>query len=66
MNVIKKGRVFHKSKSFAEAEEWDILQNIRMTYEQRQKSAYELRKRVYGIEVADVRETRVGKKIIKS
>lgn len=56
MTAIKKGRIFHKSRNFAEAEEWDILQNIQMTYEQRQKTAFELRKRVYGIKAPDVKE----------
>lgn len=49
-------RIIHKSKSFREAEAWDILQHIRMTPEQRQEAAAELRKRVYGAECQDVRE----------
>ena len=49
-------RVYHKSKSYEEAEEWDILQHIRMTPEERQRVALELRKRVYGENCLDVRE----------
>jgi len=41
-------RVFQKSKSFKEAEEWDIHQHVKMTSEERQKVANELKKRVYG------------------
>lgn len=49
-------RVYHKTKSYKEAEEWDILQHIRMTPEERQCVAAELRKRVYGENCPDVRE----------
>jgi hypothetical protein len=41
-------RVFHKSKDFKEAEEWDIIQNARLTPEKRQKAAAELKKRAFG------------------
>ena len=50
-------RIGKKSKNFEEAEAWDILQHIRMTPEERQEVAAELRKRVYGKESPDVRET---------
>ena len=49
-------RVVHKAKNFQEAEEWDILQNIRMTPEERQAAAKELKIRVYGKKTPDVRE----------
>jgi len=49
-------RVYHKSKSYKEAEEWDILQHIKMTPEERQHVAAELRKRVFGEHCPDVRE----------
>ena len=52
-------RVFHKSKSFKEAEEWDVLQHTRMTPEQRLKAAAELKKRVFGDEVPMIRKARV-------
>jgi hypothetical protein len=49
-------RVVHKAKNYKEAEEWDILQHIRMTPEERQDAAKELKIRVYGRKVPDVRE----------
>jgi hypothetical protein len=49
-------RIFKKSKNYREAEEWDILQHTRMTPEERQEAAAELRRRVYGAERPDVRE----------
>jgi hypothetical protein len=51
-------RVFKKSKDFKEAEQWDIHQNVRLTPEQRQKAAAELRKRVYGKKIPAIREAR--------
>lgn len=41
-------RVVNKAKNFREAEQWDILQQIAMTPEERQRAARELRVRVYG------------------
>jgi hypothetical protein len=49
-------RVLQKSRNFKQAEEWDILQHVRMTPEQRQEAAAQLRERVYGKNVPDVRE----------
>ena len=49
-------RVFHKSKSFKEAEEWDIIQNIHLTPEERQKAAAQLRERVFGKNIPAIRE----------
>jgi len=40
--------VYHKARNFKEAEEWDILQNLRMSAEERQSAAKGLRIRVYG------------------
>ena len=48
--------VFNKSKTFEEAEEWDILQQVEMTPEERQKAAAELRLRFYGDDAPDVKE----------
>jgi hypothetical protein len=48
-------RVCHKSRSFKEAEEWDIRQHIQMTPEERQEAAAELRRRIFGEDVPDVR-----------
>ena len=51
-------RVCHRSKSFQEAEEWDILQHIQMTPEERQEAAADIRHRVYAKDSPDVREVR--------
>ena len=54
-------RVFQKSRNFKEAEDWDILQHVRMTSAQRQEAARQLRDRVYGKDAPDVREAhRIG------
>ena len=44
-------------KNFKEAEDWDILQNLRMSVEERQSAAKELRIRVYGEKTVYVRES---------
>jgi hypothetical protein len=49
-------RIVHISHSHREAHEWDVEQQIRMTSEQRQHIARELRRRVYGPNPPDVRE----------
>ena len=49
-------RVFRESKSFKQAEEWDILQHISLTPEQRQEASEQLRARVYGNHAPDVRD----------
>ena len=49
-------KVVHKAKNFKEAEEWDILQQIKMTPEERQDIALEQRKRVYGKRSPDIRK----------
>jgi hypothetical protein len=49
-------RVFQRSKNHKEAEQWEILQHVRMTPEQRQEAAAQLRDRVYGKDAPDVRE----------
>ena len=54
-------RIFHKSKNFKEAEEWDIRQHIEMTTEDRQDVAKELRERVYGRKNIDVKESYIQK-----
>ena len=51
-------KVFHKSKNFKEAEEWDVLQHARLTPEQRLKAAAELKKRVFGDDVPGIRKVR--------
>ena len=49
-------RVFNRSRNHKQAEQWDILQNVRMTPKQRQEAAKQLRYRVYGKDALDVRE----------
>ena len=48
--------VFQRSRSFKQAGEWDILQHVRMTPEQRQEASEQLRDRVYGKDAPDVRK----------
>ena len=54
-------RVFQRSKNFRQAEEWDILQHVRLTSEQRQEAAEQLRDRVYGKDAPDVRKAQQRK-----
>jgi hypothetical protein len=49
-------RIVHKAKSHREAHEWDIAQQIRMSPEERQRIASELKRRFYGSKNPDVRE----------
>ena len=49
--------IFHKSTDYADAELWDIQQQISMTPDERQTVARELRIRVYGAHPPDVRES---------
>ena len=49
-------RILHKTKDFKKAEDWDIMQHVQMTPEQRQEASAELRKRAYGKSAPDVRE----------
>lgn len=53
--ILTMERVVHKTKSFKEADEWDIQQQIAMTPEQRLRAAKELRDRVYPANSKDVR-----------
>jgi hypothetical protein len=57
-------RICSKAADFGEAEKKDILQYIRMTPDQRQRIAKQLKDRVYGKNAPDVRETRVVQKSI--
>jgi hypothetical protein len=54
-------KIFHKSRSFKEAEEWDIRQHTQMTPEERQEVAAELRRRTFGRDVPDVRDVHLRK-----
>ena len=49
-------RAFNKAKNKHEAEQWDILQNISMTPDERFYAAAEIKKRIYGKNNPDVRE----------
>ena len=49
-------RIVKKSNDFNDAEEWDILQHIKMSPEERQKAALELRMRAYGKNAPDVKK----------
>ena len=49
-------RVVNKAHSFAEADEWDVMQHIRMTPDERRRVAKELRRRFYGDDCPDVRD----------
>jgi ribosomal protein L17 len=50
-------RMINKAKNNKEAEKRDIIQQIKMTPEQRQKIAKELKRRFYGNNTPDVRES---------
>jgi len=54
-------RVYKKSRDFEEAEEWDILQNVRLTPEERQEAAAELRRRVFGTNIPPIRKAQEKK-----
>jgi hypothetical protein len=51
-------RVFKKARNHKSAEDWDIIQQIRMTPAQRQKAAKALKSRFFGDRVADIRGRR--------
>lgn len=53
MKAIK--RAVHISYEFVDAESWDIEQQVSLSPEERQKAAKELRSRVFGKTVRDVR-----------
>jgi len=51
-------RTFNKAANHKEAELWDINQQIRMSPRQRKKVAKELKKRFYGRNNPDVRDSK--------
>ena len=55
-------RIVHIAKNHKEAEEWDILQQISMTPEERQRIAKELKRKVYHNTPKDMREINKTKK----
>ena len=48
-------RIVTKAKGHREAEKWDVIQQITMTPEERQRVAKELKERFFGKKVPDVR-----------
>ena len=52
-------KIVHIAKNHKEAEAWDVQQQISMTPDQRQKIAWELKRRFYGSNTPDVRQSRV-------
>lgn len=56
-------RVLNKAKSFEEAEEYDILQNISMSFYKRHKISLLLKKRFFGKKIKDIRKIGEFKKI---
>ena len=50
-------RIDNKAKNIKEAERWDITQQIMMSPEERQKAAKELKKKFYGDNPPDVRQS---------
>jgi len=57
----KTDRSFNKAFNFSTAERWDILQQISMTSEQRQRAAKELKQRVFGKHALDIRASHPGR-----
>jgi hypothetical protein len=49
-------RVVNKSKSFAEAQEWDIRQHLEMTPDERMRAAKILKDRMFPGKNPDIRE----------
>lgn len=48
-------RVMHKTRTFRQADEWDIRQQLGMSAQQRIRIVRELQKRVYSDTAKDVR-----------
>ena len=55
-------RVVHITHDHDAARRWDIEQQRRMTPEERQAAARELRRRIYGDDAPDVRESHRGRR----
>ena len=49
-------KVIHIAKNHKNAAEWDLLQQVLMTVEERRRIAKELKIRFYGRSIPDVRE----------
>lgn len=51
-------RVAHKARQFAEADEWDIRQQVSMTPRERMQAARELKSRLHPKPSPDIRQCR--------
>lgn len=49
-------RIVHKSRGFADADKWDVQQQISMTPQERMLAARELKFRIYPKDAPDVRQ----------
>lgn len=49
-------RVVHKSRSFEEAADWDVQQQVEMSPQERMRVARALKRRAYPADSKDVRE----------
>lgn len=49
-------RLVHKSRTFADADKWDVEQQMGMTPQERMRAARELKFRVYPEDSLDVRQ----------
>ena len=54
--ILSVERIAKKSRTFREADRWDVNQNVALTPEQRIQIAHALRKRAYPGKAKDVRE----------
>ena len=54
--ISKVERIVKKSRTFREADRWDVRQNIALTPQERIRIAHALRKRAYPANAKDVRE----------
>ena len=51
-------RIVHKTTDFRNAEQWDILQQVQSSIDERLRAAKEIQHRYYGSDCPDVREIR--------
>ncbi len=56
LREFRMNRTVKVARNYQEAEEWDILQQIKMTPAERQQAARELKWRVYGRRCPDIRK----------
>lgn len=55
---MKMERIVHKSRQFAEADDWDVRQQISMSARERMRAARELKDRLYPKQSLDIRQCR--------